>query len=285
MKRGKKLIWLLLVVVVLVGAMLLLPRLTAGEEPEPEPDTTIELLNLDVDAVERISWTHEGQTLSFYEDGARWIKEDETAFPTLKSTITTMLEGFAPLTANGEVTDVSDLSAYGLDEPAITVTITVGGRTTVVSIGDENALGGLRYVSVGDGKVYLVTTSLYSRFDRSLFDVMVKDTLPTFNAVNSVSITMDGEETWPEVTTDLTYAISSLKWTDYASYDAEDLTPYGLDDPTVVKVYYTGSDGTEGTLILKFGDETEAGTYVRLQDSSLVYLTSTETVHTILGID
>lgn len=283
MKRGKKLIWLLLAVAVLVGAMLLIPRLTAEEEPEAEADTSIELLSVDVDAVESLSWTHEGETLSFRADGARWICENDPDFPTLKSTITTMLEAFAPLNANSEMTDVSDLSIYGLQEPSVTVTFTVAGQTTTVCIGDENAMGGLRYVSVGDGKVYLVTTSLYSRFNKGMFDVMVKDSLPTFSAVSAVRITADGEETWPEVTSELTYALSSLKWTDYASYDAEDLEPYGLDEPIVVEVHYTGTDGTEGTMILEFGDETGEEIYVRLAESSLVYLASTETVNTILG--
>lgn len=285
MKRGKKLIWLLLVVVVLVGAMLLIPKLTAEEEPEPEVDPTIQLLNIDVDAVERLSWTHNGETLAFYADGSRWIKEDEPKFPTQKSTITTMLEAFAPLNANTEVTGATDLSLYGLEDPAITVTFTIGGQTTTVSIGNENAMGGLRYVTLGDGKVYLVTTSLYSSYDRSPFKVMIKDTMPSFVSVNAVRILADGEETWPEVTSELTYALSSLKWTDYATYDAEDMAPYGLDEPVVVEVYYTNTEGLDSTLILEFGDETEAGTYVRLQDSSLVYLTSTETVHAILGID
>lgn len=284
MKRGKKLIWLFLVAVVLIGALVLIPKLTAQEEePEPVANPTIQLLNIDVDTVERLSWTHDGETLSFYADGSRWIKGDEPKFPTQKSTITTMLEAFAPLNANTEVTGVADLSQYGLDDPAITVTFTAGGKTTTVSIGNENAMGGLRYVTLGDGKVYLVTTSLYSCYDRSLFKVMIKDTLPSFSAVNAVRILADGEETWPEATNELIYALSSLKWTDYASYDAEDVTPYGLDQPVVVEVYYTGTDGTEGTLILEFGDETEAGTYVRLKDSSLVYLTNTDTVHTILG--
>ena len=35
MKRGKKLLWLLVVVAVLIGAMVLIPRLTAEEAPEP----------------------------------------------------------------------------------------------------------------------------------------------------------------------------------------------------------------------------------------------------------
>ena len=283
MKRGKKLLWLLVAVAVLIGAMVLIPKLTAEEAPEPAEDTTVELLNVDVETVERLSWTYEGEVYTFYADGNRWINEEDPKFPTQKSNITTMLEAFAPLKAMSEVTPVQDLSAYGLAEPSITVTVTAAGKTATVSIGDENAMGGLRYVTLGDGKVYLVSTNIHARFERRLFDVMIRDTLPNFGRTQAVRIVEDGEETWPEVTDELLYAVSSLKFTDFASYNATDVTPYGLDDPIVLEIYYLNNEGLNGAMGLQIGDETENGTYIRLLDSQLIYLTDTETLNTILG--
>lgn len=284
MKRGKKLIWLLAVLAVLVGLMFLIPMLTQEEEVE-EPDTSIQLLSVDPDAVTALSWTHEGEVLSFHMEDIRWICESDPGFPTLKSTINTMLDALAPLTAASVIEAPGDLSQYGLDAPALTITYTENGQTTTVQVGNENNLGGLRYVSVGDGKVYLVTTSLYSCYDRGMFDVMVKDTLPTMVSVDGVTIVSGGETVEVEVTDSLTYSISSLKWLDYADYSADDLSVYGLDEPVSLLVLYTDAESSQHTLQLDFGSETEQGTYAKMAESNMVYYVSTELVQTILSAE
>lgn len=57
------------------------------------------------------------------------------------------------------------------------ITVTAEAETTI-DIGDETSLDGLRYVSIGDGNVYLVSSDLLTNFSYGLYDLVAKETLP-----------------------------------------------------------------------------------------------------------
>lgn len=70
-----------------------------------------------------------------------------------------------------------DLAQYGLEEPECTITVTADTET-VISVGSETSLDGLRYVSIGDGSVYLVDSGIYSSFCYGLYDLGAKEAIP-----------------------------------------------------------------------------------------------------------
>jgi hypothetical protein len=83
-----------------------------------------------------------------------------------------MLAALAEITATRVLED-ADLSVYGLDAPICTIRIpakiATGGDaadawTGEIAIGDETPLGGERYLSVGDGNVYIIGAALYDAF-------------------------------------------------------------------------------------------------------------------------
>ncbi|MCD8115872.1 MAG: DUF4340 domain-containing protein [Oscillospiraceae bacterium] len=67
--------------------------------------------------------------------------------------------------------------------------------------------------------------------------------------------------------------VSGISFLSCETWNAEDLSAYGLDDPQgVVTLTYEDSEGETQTFTLEFGDYTSGYVYVRLADSNMVYL-------------
>lgn len=76
--------------------------------------------------------------------------------------------------------DASDVSAFGLDEPAIDVGFQLAGESTMrhLQLGDTTATGGDLYARVADEpRVFLIAGYLESTFDRDTFDLRDKSIL------------------------------------------------------------------------------------------------------------
>lgn len=79
-------------------------------------------------------------------------------------------EAAATVNAQRKLTDTSDsLSNYGLDNPEITIKVTLkGGEEYTISIGDATSIASGRYIQVsGDDAVYLSESGYEETFDTS----------------------------------------------------------------------------------------------------------------------
>ena len=88
------------------------------------------------------------------------------------------------VTASKAIEDVEDLAQYGLEDPVCSVTVTAG-KTSKLRIGNETGLGGQRYLSLGDGNVYLVDSSLLSSFSYDLYSIIQKESIPSMSDIRS----------------------------------------------------------------------------------------------------
>ena len=195
------------------------------------------------------------------------------------------------------------------------------GTETVFSVGNENELTGEYYLtcSAQEGKVYLVDSSLTDAFAYDLYDLVKMEDLPSFGQTDTLTIEgqngtlelvyledAEGESYNPEEfhwfvrsgdtlqavdatkAEQLVSALTGLSWqlcTDYKG-DDEELTHYGLDDSaTRVKLVYLDPDAEEDpeqlTFTLLLGNDTDSGTYARLEDSHMVYLIDSDTASTL----
>lgn len=267
MKRGKKLLFLTLALVIVAGAALAAVKFIPGEEVEAAETEVI--FSLDSDAATSLSWTHEGETLRFENSGGSWVYAGDEDFPLDVSYINTMLGELEELTSSKTIEAPDDLAEYGLDEPECSISVTAEAETTI-DIGGETSLDGLRYVSIGDGNVYLVSSDLLTNFSCGLYDLVSKEAIPDMSdlvsfTVETASGTLDIEYledsglaytdryTWfsladgeytaldNELTEDLVSLVTGLSWGECVDYDADvkDLGDYGLDTPSVtVSVSY-----------------------------------------------
>lgn len=278
MKRYKRLYVVLAVLLAACIATFALSRYKAQKEQIQTSGETI--LSISADEVESLSWDYDGQTLSFHRDGA-WSYDDDAAFPVDAEQMNLLLEPFAAFGAAFIIEDVDDLGQYGLDNPVCTIRITAGGETHTIQLGDYSKMDAQRYVSIGDGNVYLAAHDPLDEFDVTLDELIDQDDIPAFGQVSelrfsgaenyAVSYQEDGGNTYreddvyfteqdgaqvpldPDRVEDYLQAIQSLSLTDCVTYSAndDDLQSCGLDSPElIIEVAYDGEDGASGTFTL-----------------------------------
>lgn len=252
--KAKKLIILLIVLAALVIVTLVISR---QEEKKEEIKNTDEVvLELDSDAVTALAWETEENSLAFHKDET-WLYDDDTAFPVDEEKIDALLEQFTELGVTFKIENAEDLSQYGLDDPECTIEITAGEEQHTILLGSFSTMDEQRYLSIGDGNVYLVEHDPMDDYDIELKDMIKDDTIPSLSS--STKIQISGEEDYEiiyeensknswcaddvyftdekpldtSLVTSYLSTVSSLGLTEYVNYNVQDdeLAQYGLDDP------------------------------------------------------
>ena len=245
------------------------------------------ILSIPTDTVTALSWTNEDGTFSFTK-GDTWTYGGDSAFPVDKGKINDLLAQFEDFAAAFAIDDVEDYAQYGLTEPICTISITAGEETYTVQLGDFSKMDEQRYVSIGDGKAYLVSHDPLDEFGAVLRDMILDDTVPAFDTAEKIAFTgtenytISYDEDGTSICADDVYfadgqpldtdnvnawltALTGLDLTDYVSYNVtnEELQTFGLDEPALtITLDYSSSDedGTEtdaGTLVLHLSQNPE----------------------------
>ncbi|MGN1004492.1 MAG: DUF4340 domain-containing protein, partial [Oscillospiraceae bacterium] len=185
MKRGKKLMLLALVLVVLAGASFAALKLNPDTDADSSAgEETVSIYTVDPDSVTKLSWTYNGETVTLMDAGDGWMYADDRNFPLDESYLDAMLDTLSEITASKTIENVEDLAQYGLEEPVCVLTVTAG-KTSEIKLGNETGLGGQRYLSLGDGSVYLVDSSLLDDFSYGLYDIIRKESIPSMSTICS----------------------------------------------------------------------------------------------------
>lgn len=274
MNRKTRLIVLCCVLVVAIGV-------TVGvslkkQESENIAESGEVVFELPVDDVTALSWEYtddedEAVSLAFTDGDDGWTYDDDTAFPVDDAKIEELLDQFSAMQAAFVIEDVTDYAQYGLEDPTCTIDITAGDTDYEILVGNYSELDYQRYISVGDGKVYLVNNDPMDYYKTTLDDLMLDDVIPSFVDVTRVEFT--GAENYTiernesgdsyrdddvyytdagvldtdSVNSYVTY-ISALELGDYYTYKAtdEDIANCGLDDPELtVDIEYPDSETGE----------------------------------------
>ncbi len=279
MRKATKLYALLGVLLVVCIAAFAVSRYE--EKKEQIKNSGEVILEIPTDSVTALSWTNDSGTFSFTKDET-WVYDDDNAFPVDEEKINDLLEQFTSFAAAFAIDDVEDYAQYGLDEPICTIRITAGEESYTVELGDFSKMDEQRYISIGDGKAYLVSHDPLDEFDAVLRDMILDDTIPEFDTAEQIEFsgnenyTIIRDENGKSICADDIYftdgqpldtdnvdsvlsAIRSLSLTNYVSYNVtdEELTTFGLDDPELtIKMEYSTRDNDgnvedSGTLLLR----------------------------------
>ena len=285
MRKATKLYALLGVLLVVCAAAFAVSRYEGKKEQIKNSGDVI--LEIPTDSVTALSWTNDSGTFSFTKDET-WVYDDDNAFPVDEEKINNMLEQFTSFAAAFAIDDVEDYAQYGLDEPICTIRITAGEESYTVELGDFSKMDEQRYISIGDGKAYLVSHDPLDEFDAVLRDMILDDTIPEFDTAEQIEFsgsenyTIIRDEDGKSICADDIYftdgqpldtdnvdtvlsAIQSLSLTNYVSYNVtdEELTTFGLDDPELtIKMEYStrdddGNAEDSGTLLLRISRNPE----------------------------
>ncbi len=275
MNRSKKLYILLGILAVACIATFAVTQMEERREQIKNSDEII--LELPSDSVQSLSWEYNEETLAFHKDET-WLYDEDEYFPVSEEKINELLEQFQSFGVAFIIEDVEDYGQYGLDTPVCTINLSTAEQTYEVKLGDYSKMDSQRYVSIGDGNVYLVKHDPLDEYDAVLSDMIDHDEIPSFdhvtqlqfagtetysityqeNSTNSYSaddiyFTQRGGETLPLDTSKVEsylQSITNLNPVNYVSYNVtdEELQTYGLDAPELtITVDYTteGEDGEE----------------------------------------
>lgn len=289
MSRSKKLRILLDLLAAVCGATLIL--LQVEEQKEKIKNSEEIILELPWESVTALSWEQDGKTLSFHRDET-WLYDGDEAFPVSEERIRELLEQFEAFGVSFIIEDVEDYGQYGLEKPVCTIDLEAGEDSWQIQLGDYSKMDSKRYVSIGDGNVYLVNNDPLDLFDTTLNSMIDNDGIPDWDRVTELRF--EGEETYSAVYQEdsgSTYSdqdvyfvrkdgrdapldtsrvesylwlIRSMDLNNYVSYNAteEELTQFGLNDPDLtVTVDYTAEneegDGEAGTFVLHISRDLE----------------------------
>lgn len=274
MKRSKR-IYLLLGV--LAAASLATLGVIQVEEYKEQIQSSDEIvLELSPDSVQSLSWEYESEALSFHKEEEGWVYDEDTAFPVDEEKINELLSRFEAFGVTFIIEEVEDYGQYGLEDPVCTISLATQDQSYEILLGDYSTMDSNRYVSIGDGNVYLAAEDPLDDFDAVLSDMIDHDEIPSFDQVTEISFS--GTEAYSilyqENSTDTYCAddmyfaqiegsslpldtsrvngylndITGLELTDYVTYNAtqEELNSYGLNTPELtVTIDYTWTDQEE----------------------------------------
>ena len=277
MNRSKKLYILLGILAVACIATFAVMQMEERKEQIKETGEII--LELPSESVEALSWECAGNSFTFHRDGI-WLYNEDENFPVSEEKVNKLLEQFQSFSAAFVIVDVEDYGQYGLDDPVCTISLATADQTYEVQLGDYSKMDSQRYVSIGDGNVYLVKHDPLDEYAAILSDMIDHDEIPSFDHVTQIqfagaetySISYQKDSTDSYSTDDVYFtqqdeknlpldtskvdsylqSITALNPVNYVSYNVtdEELQTYGLDEPelTITVDYATeGEDGEEDT--------------------------------------
>ena len=267
-KAKKKTLLILLIVLAAVGIAAF--AVSRHEEKKEEIKNSEEVvLSIAKDDVTALSWEYDETSLAFHKDEDSWKWDEDDAFPVDSEVIESLLEPFESFSVSFAIDNVTDESQYGLDDPTAVIHITAGEEEYEITLGTYSTMDEERYVSIGDGKVYLVTNDPMEDYELTIEDMIKNDEIPSLS--DATKITFSGDESYeidyledstlswcaddvyftedkPLDTDKVTTYLSNVHYLSlgsYATYNAteEELKAYGLDEPELsLEVVHTVTD-------------------------------------------
>ncbi|MDO4333593.1 MAG: DUF4340 domain-containing protein [Eubacteriales bacterium] len=299
MKRSRRILILLVVLVIACAGTFGVMQYEEKKEQIKNSDEII--LELDSDSVTSLAWEYESETgsetisLAFHKDGT-WLYDDDEAFPVDEEKIAELLDQFTAFGVSFIIEEVEDYGQYGLDEPVCAIRLETQEESCEILLGNYSNMDEERYVSIGDGNVYLVKEDPLDTFGVTLSDLIKQDEIPLLSTSTAtvtgigftgsenydivyeeenisaygeddVYFTKQDDESLPLDSSRVKSYISNISYlglTDYVSYNVseEELESFGLDEPELtVTVDYTweNEDGEEesNTLVLHISRDPE----------------------------
>ena len=184
MKRSKRLYTLLgLLAVVLIATI---GVLNYEEKKEEIKESGEAVLEIPAENVTGLSWEADGEVFSFRKNDG-WKKDSDENFPVNEGEIEKLLAVFEKVSASFIIENVEDFDQYGLENPEGIVTLVTDEKNYEIKFGDFSTMDSQRYISIGDGNVYLAAEDPMEAFDVTLSDLIAHDEMPDMEEASSIT--------------------------------------------------------------------------------------------------
>lgn len=176
--KKKQMIAGIVLLILCIGGYFGVKAYNSSQEKKQEAEI-MKPVGIEVADVTGFSYVNNGVILSFEKDGEDWIYTGDTSMDMNEESIEGMLEKVCGVSSTEKIT-AEDLSDYGFDEPANTITLDTAEGSTVVRIGMYNEIVSKYYLSIdGSTELYLVDSSIVTGFEQSIEDLEVVETTTT----------------------------------------------------------------------------------------------------------
>ena len=239
----------------------------ASSSEADSTDTAATAFETDTDKLTELTVTTEGQSYTFTKSDDKWSYSADASFPLDQSNFEELAGKLKSISSDRELKDVEAVSEYGLDVPAVQVSIkNSDDETHTLEFGAVNDMTSNCYMTIDKdtSKIYMVASDLETAFNFNLSDLAEKESFPSITATTVTKLTVEkqGEEAevieksdsastgWSYTkgstqrdidssnTSNLLNGISSLSWGSFVSADTSKLAEYGLDAPTKITIDY-----------------------------------------------
>ena len=332
MKNKKGLIAGIVILLILIGVYVGLKVTGPEEDKEQTEEKEITAFEVKVEDISKVSIENDGVLYTFVKEEETWKYAEDENLPLNQAVVSNIISGLTSVKAQRELKDIENPADYGLSEPKLKATITdKNNAETVLNFGDDNEAVSGAYMSVGNNeKIYLVNSTVKTDLQFKKNDLAEMEELPQIAVGNIKKVEISSEngiktlqeeeagglwtlykEDGSQVSVDTAKVndymnhFSGLSLMDFVSYDTNDLSSYGLDNPKKVTVFYEEEQESEDTseeaedenaeedepvmvakeFVLLVGSTDEDGNYyVKTADSNYVYTMAAATVEEIMNL-
>lgn len=279
MKKKRGLLVILAGVILLCALIVcyaLLKKSNSEDETEEE-STQTEVAAIAKDDISTLTFQAGDKTLTFIKDGDNWKLDGQDDFPVDAEKVNSNVSILASIKADRTLTDVTDLSEYGLDDPVNVIEVVkTDGSTEKIAIGNKNGSTGNTYIYLNDdtSTVYTTSIDLGNTFSSGIYNYAEGENYPNITAStitkisvekdsNSYTLSNDAKSStgWYVQGTDgkqqeadstqagtLQSTVSGLVFAGYYDYNCTDWAAYGLEKPKMtLTIDYTEEVEDEST--------------------------------------
>lgn len=303
MNRGVKLLILLAVLVAVIVAAIVIVKLN---EPEKIPISTVSgdsVLQIDVANMKNLQWTFGEEKYDFNFSAEGWTCNIQPDYVPDAERMARILLNLKDIRAERIINEPQDMSVYGLDAPSVVVNV----DGVQIAFGDPSSLNSTYYMSLGDGKVYMVENSYYFSFAFTREEMVQISEIPAVTNLTSITVenesgafTLEKSENsgktysdhyvWfkqgsdemisQDVVNGILAYLEDMDWLQCMDSNPLSLADYGLDAPIVTCT--TRWDG--GSYTFYVGNEADQGYYAAVEGENRVYLLDVTTAQVLDAI-
>ena len=261
-------------------------------ENEAEEDTGIPLVDFAAEDVDELSYAGDNTDVTLLKGSeGNWMLDSDPTLPLEQSTVQSLVEKFADLTAARKLQDseLGEIPAQS-DTPAMVFTLKAGETARTLTVDQLNDVAGVYYVYDDAGGVYTVAKSDLNNLCKAPRSLYAAQSLTDKTSDDVTALTVGdlqfvlSDDVWtladdPEYSLDQSAVkrmVSTLceMQTEWSITTPEADSAYGLDAPDVTAVL-TFTDGTQltvrfGALVADATDAEDTGSTT----TSLCYLAS-----------
>jgi hypothetical protein len=288
----------LVIVAALLGGYYYWYEVKGGEQRKAAEEAAQRIFQLQKDTIEAVTISRGQEVIKLAKDAVEgWMLTEPVRSKAEQSTVDEVLDGLVEGKRDKVIAEqAADLADFGLQEPSLVVHASLKDvpTPTVLQIGAKTPTMGGYYAREGEqSKVLMVPTSLFGKFDKTVFNLRDKTVLAldqqqvkrveVQHGEQLITVESEGDKGWKTVVpleakadkskvTDLISAINSAKVKEFVEEAPQDLAKYGLNPPRWRLTFFIGDDRAEKTLLLGDEDTAKGGVNAKRGAMEAVFL-------------